>query len=223
MRKTIKFLLFMALSLIIHLGMSHMLSSRAAAPRIHCPVQVSLISLEAPEEQAAAEKPEEIAEKRKIEKLKPRAIREFHPREIALLPEMPALMSSAPLPAAEATDGLSDASETASGTIEAAPADSVPDTETILSLYRKQIIDIIRKNLKYPLHARRKGMEGRVRVSFTITGNGAVSAVEMVGSSGEQILDRAAVNTIRACSFPAPPLGALTLNVPITFQLVEDS
>jgi periplasmic protein TonB len=81
------------------------------------------------------------------------------------------------------------------------------------------IRDIIMRRLSYPKIARRMGWSGKVIVSFVVCENGEVKDIKICGSSGFDVLDRRAVETIKeVCPLPRPPAKAL-LKVPIVFRL----
>jgi len=69
----------------------------------------------------------------------------------------------------------------------------------------------------YPLIAKRRGLEGTVTVEFTINGKGLPESIRIAGTSGWDILDAAARDTIYRAA-PFPPLGA-KIEIPITFRL----
>jgi len=77
----------------------------------------------------------------------------------------------------------------------------------------------------YPAFSRRKGEEGRVRLSLEIRENGKVQRVELLRSSGYSRLDRAAVRAAKAASFvPARRAGhpvASAKKISFTFKLRE--
>ena len=82
----------------------------------------------------------------------------------------------------------------------------------------------LERHKRYPRQARRKGKEGRPRVSFTMDRDGKVLSVSLVSSSGTPALDREAMALVqRAVPLPRPPAsisGAqITLTVPINFSL----
>ncbi len=56
---------------------------------------------------------------------------------------------------------------------------------------------------RYPKSARKMGIEGVTTVRFKITPRGAVEGLEVVESSGSEILDRASLETVRA-AVPLP-------------------
>jgi protein TonB len=77
----------------------------------------------------------------------------------------------------------------------------------------------IRDRLRYPPQARRAGIQGTVEVGFTVHRDGAVSAVVMLVSSGQESLDQAAMAAVRAAApFPPPPAQA-RLSIPVAFRL----
>ncbi|MCL4800326.1 MAG: energy transducer TonB, partial [Burkholderiales bacterium] len=76
---------------------------------------------------------------------------------------------------------------------------------------------------RYPLAARRDGIEGRVTVRVLVSAQGTPARVEIAQSSGSEILDRAAVQAVSAWRFaPArrgsQPVDAWVL-VPVEFHL----
>lgn len=78
----------------------------------------------------------------------------------------------------------------------------------------------------YPAYARRRGIEGRVILSVTVSADGNVAHVGIAQSSRYDVLDEAAVEAVRKWRFrPAHENGQAivsTINVPITFRLNED-
>lgn len=60
--------------------------------------------------------------------------------------------------------------------------------------------------LRYPAEAARRQVTGQARVQFVLDASGKVVSVEVIGSSGSDILDRAAIETVhRAAPFPPIP------------------
>lgn len=89
-----------------------------------------------------------------------------------------------------------------------------------ISNYPGQVASRLRRALRYPAEARRQRLRGEVHVSFTVAGNGSVSAVSVARSSGSPVLDQAAVETVRrAAPFPAIPPEARRSNWPFTVPL----
>lgn len=77
----------------------------------------------------------------------------------------------------------------------------------------------------YPALARRRGWSGRVLVRVHVAADGAVVSAEMAGSSGYDVLDRAATDAVRRWRFrPAARDGvavADVVDVPVRFELQD--
>lgn len=91
-----------------------------------------------------------------------------------------------------------------------------------VSNYPGQVVSRLRRNLRYPPAARRQHLRGEVRVSFTVSSSGSVSAIGLAASSGSPVLDQAALETVRrAAPFPPIPAGAgrssWSFTVPLAF------
>lgn len=103
-------------------------------------------------------------------------------------------------------------------------ADPGPDLDAILDEYRREVRSAILAQRAYPATARRLGREGEARVQFTVDGNGVVSGAEVVLSSGDGSLNRAALDAVSAAS-PVPPIPSelgvdrLTLSILVVFSL----
>jgi len=59
-------------------------------------------------------------------------------------------------------------------------------------------------NNNYPEEASRKAMDGELRLAVTVLPDGTVEGVEILLSSGQRVLDQAAVRTVRLASPFAP-------------------
>ncbi len=91
------------------------------------------------------------------------------------------------------------------------------------SIYRMEhfvrIRDMIVEKIRYPILARRMGLEGQVKVSFVVCRNGDVKEVKVEESSGAPILDKQAIQAVlQASPFPGPPVE-VQLIVPIAYKL----
>jgi len=83
----------------------------------------------------------------------------------------------------------------------------------------KQRIDDVKE---YPQRARRRTLEGEVTVLFTIGGGGELVSIRIADSSGSRILDRSAIKAVqKAAPFKVPPDGAVTVELPIKYQLTR--
>lgn len=71
--------------------------------------------------------------------------------------------------------------------------------------YRSTLLRLIERNKYYPLRARRRGMEGKAMVAFTVKQNGEIRNISLSRSSRKPLLDQAAIRTIKRMG-RAPPL-----------------
>jgi protein TonB len=86
--------------------------------------------------------------------------------------------------------------------------------------YLSLIVSRIQRQKRYPLGARRRGIEGEVKVKFSIDRRGNLIGIELERSSGFEILDEEALSMVRRASpFPAPPERTLELHIRILFRL----
>jgi protein TonB len=77
----------------------------------------------------------------------------------------------------------------------------------------------ISDRLQYPAAARKAGTQGTAEISFTIHDNGTISMLAVRVSSGDDILDQAALNAVTAAApFPKPPAMA-RIAIPVSFRL----
>ena len=89
----------------------------------------------------------------------------------------------------------------------------------VLSPDQWQLIQAALERAKtYPRQARERGIEGIVHIRFKILPSGAVESVELVKSSGYEILDSASVRTI----YHAGPLPYVKgwIEVPIAYHII---
>jgi periplasmic protein TonB len=83
----------------------------------------------------------------------------------------------------------------------------------------EKIGQAVRRQVVYPPLARRRGIQGRAMVRFTVDSSGAPSDVRIVESSGYAILDEAASDAVVRAA-PLPPVTPSTqVVVPIVFAL----
>jgi len=88
-----------------------------------------------------------------------------------------------------------------------------------VNLHLQEIARLLQENLYYPRRARKRGIEGKVTVRFTLKENAEVIDIVII-SSNEEILSRGAIKTLENLSgeFPKPD-ERLVLTVPISYQL----
>lgn len=82
------------------------------------------------------------------------------------------------------------------------------------------ILRLINKNISYPRIARKFHMEGVVKLRFSVLHGGQLGSVQLVGSSGYEVLNKAAITTLKnaAKSFPSPR-SEVVLEVPVQYIL----
>lgn len=72
------------------------------------------------------------------------------------------------------------------------------------------------KQRVYPPLARRRGLEGRVELNFTVNPDGSISNIVIHTSSGHALLDQAAIAADWHCRPPAAPRN---VTAPVVFEL----
>jgi len=96
-----------------------------------------------------------------------------------------------------------------------------PDLSGILQSFFGSIRKKIESKKKYPELARDAGIEGRSGVKMTILKDGQLEKVEIVDSSGNQILDNAALQSIlKAAPFPPIPKDIRQSKIEVSIYLV---
>jgi protein TonB len=90
----------------------------------------------------------------------------------------------------------------------------------------RQIVQALQRHKYYPLTARRLGLTGRVRLQFTITEDGQIEEVRVLGDDSPALLQEVALLTLkRVKALPALPASfsrkSLQVEMPLVYQLVE--
>ncbi len=82
------------------------------------------------------------------------------------------------------------------------------------------ISQIVQKNINYPYIARKMGWEGKVIISFILTKEGKIEDLWIEKTSGYEVLDKNALETIQKVSkyFPIPPLD-VKIKLPVLYRL----
>ena len=90
--------------------------------------------------------------------------------------------------------------------------------------WQKSVQRIIARNQGYPTQLIDEGIEGTVRVKVNVAADGAITAQQVVESSGSDILDNEAVDLMRRVSFPALPEAkeSIALTIPLNYRLNRD-
>lgn len=72
--------------------------------------------------------------------------------------------------------------------------------------YARLLLTRLQRAIVYPRRAQRRDIEGIVRVEVVLAASGALKTVRLVGTSGSDILDEAALALVRRVApFPAVP------------------
>jgi protein TonB len=96
-----------------------------------------------------------------------------------------------------------------------------------LQVYLRKIRQLLERHKNYRWMARRRNIQGVVVVRFTIAAGGQIAASRIRRSSGHDLLDEAAKETLRRVG-RFPPLPAdlnrqqLTIEVPLAFRLSNE-
>ena len=90
--------------------------------------------------------------------------------------------------------------------------------------YGLAVRELIEKHKRYPLMARRAGMEGVVEIDFVIARNGRLVSAVVKQSCGYAVLDRAALRAVQDVeAFPPLPVQAtdqeVNFKLPLAFRL----
>lgn len=83
------------------------------------------------------------------------------------------------------------------------------------------IRDMVYGNIRYPERAKRKGLEGKVEVSFVILENGVTSEIEVVATSGHEILDNSAVEGVARTRVRKVVPYKRQIRLPVRFELTQ--
>lgn len=97
---------------------------------------------------------------------------------------------------------------------------SVNIEKEFLNAHLGEIRALLIQNLKYPKNAQRLKMQGEVRVSFRLKSDGSVENIEIIQSSGFELLDEDAKALIKntAPQFPKPT-KSISISVPLAYLL----
>ncbi|MBM1169469.1 cell envelope integrity protein TolA [Microvirga arabica] len=94
---------------------------------------------------------------------------------------------------------------------------------TALNRYRATLYAAVKSRLRYPSSAESRGIVGTAEIRFTLDRSGQVLSVSLVRSTGNPLLDQAALATARpGSSLPSPPDSVpqqlFTITAPLRFS-----
>ncbi|MDD5212760.1 MAG: TonB family protein [Sulfuricurvum sp.] len=97
---------------------------------------------------------------------------------------------------------------------------SVNIEKEFLNAHLGEIRALLIQNLKYPRNAQRLKMQGEVRIGFRLKSDGSVENIEVIQSSGFELLDEDARTLIKntAPQFPKPTKN-ISLSIPLSYLL----
>lgn len=127
-------------------------------------------------------------------------------------------------PAKGTARSTADATGAVSGTAAGpAPAGKEAAAEQAKAAYLKEhfvyIRDRITGSISYPRMARKMGWCGQVKIAFVVCEDGGVSELRVLESSGFNLLDRNAIDTVKSVApFPRPPVTA-EIRMAIAYRL----
>jgi protein TonB len=143
------------------------------------------------------------------------------PSDNPALPSFTVPQATVPQATAEPRPAAAEA-KAATGPREASPSAAVPTTAASFdAAYLRN------EPPRYPLVARRNGIEGRVNLKVVVTRDGRAAQVQVHESSGSSALDSAAIEAVRKWQFVPARRGQDTIEssviVPIVFRLENAS
>jgi len=107
-------------------------------------------------------------------------------------------------------------------------APSSADTDTVRQgareHLRESILRLVSSRFHYPVLARRKGMQGIVRLQVRIETDGRITRLQVQQTSGYPLLDQAALQSLQLASVPDAPRWmngqAIDIIIPVEYRLV---
>lgn len=213
-RQTIYY--FLTLSLVLHLGAAVVWLEDLARPSARQlplkTMQVHLVVMPAPAPSAPPEPPRKAEPPRRTEPAKrPVPVERPKPRPVAKKPRP--RKKTRPEPRR-----LAAAPAATSRVVRQQDVAPVIDEAQRRDRYLAKLLAHVDKHKYYPRVARRRGLEGVIRVSFRVLPGGLVSQLQVAGDN--RILCEAARQTVRASlPLPLPPEGvSLPLSVSFGMQ-----
>lgn len=104
-----------------------------------------------------------------------------------------------------------------------APPAAAARQPTLDPRYIDRLAAAIERVRDYPVAARRRGEQGRVTLGIVVATDGRLLSADVVGSSGHEALDKAALAMVRRAALPplTPGLGAesASFTIPIVFAV----
>jgi protein TonB len=137
-----------------------------------------------------------------------------------------------PDPSPESPPDVSEGSPPGFQSLAEPPEDSVADTGPVdargalaaaHAQYRPLVLAILERAKRYPLAARRRGLEGTVRIAFLIGADGTISDPRVIVPSPHQVLDEAALAMVHRIGSVPPPPDRIALRFPVSIEYTLES
>lgn len=97
------------------------------------------------------------------------------------------------------------------------------DDSLALEDYGRSLLEMLAHRQQYPRLAALRGWEGEVRLCLRVAGKGGLLTVQVVRSSGFELLDRHALELVQGVTLPAPPGSfsnrEIQVVIPIQYKL----
>lgn len=144
------------------------------------------------------------------------------PKETAPVAPPAAKPATDPAPRQEAV--AAPAAPTPAATTPATPPPAPPEVDSLaLDAYGRALSALLANQQQYPRLAAMRGWEGEVRLRLKVAHKGNLVSVQVVRSSGYEVLDQNAVQMIQGVTLPAPPdaLGDrdIQIVIPVHYKL----
>jgi protein TonB len=139
----------------------------------------------------------------------------------------PETVAAASAPAAGAKSDAPPVLALGTPTLAPRPGDDALEAGS-LAQYRLALIGAARRLKHYPAQAVDRGLAGRVEIRLVIGAEGGPAAVTVKRSSGHEVLDRQAVETMRraTAATPIPPAlrnREIVVEIPLLYELKTES
>lgn len=85
--------------------------------------------------------------------------------------------------------------------------------------YLSFIVNYVKEHIPYPYLARKRGIEGDLRVSIVVDQNGKISSVKVIKSSGYQILDDNTIKYFTKLILPKKPEDTVSFEIKVSYGL----
>jgi protein TonB len=117
------------------------------------------------------------------------------------------------------------ATTAAAGTSTVAADGPLPGREESDRQLRNGVLELVGQRLSYPVIARRRGWQGVVTLELHIEADGLISGLQVTGTSGYPVLDRAAMEALRLASIPGAAHWlhgrSIDMLIPVEYRLLD--